>query len=130
MPFGSFAAFVFPVFFLEKGYVDTPDEHRPERSKPSAERATVSLAFSVQVYNTAGPNHAGCTVYREGRERRDGLFRHGEEHRVYFNPYTRIPNSHGGGYRGPRTHKGVEYGADSEWEGCSDDLAHKSLWFQ
>ena len=94
MPFGSFAAFVLPVFFLEKRYVHTPNEHRPaalhtfggvnciapddvpprvvvvdwmaQRSKPSVERATVGLAFSVQVYNAVGPNHTRCAVCREG----------------------------------------------------------------
>src|SRR5271157_4516031 len=75
-------------------------------------------------------NHTGCTVYREGRERRDGLLRHSEEHRVYFKPYTRVPNSHGGGYCGPRAHKGVKYGADSKREGRSDELAHERLWLK
>ena len=76
------------------------------------------------------PAQSLCDWMAQQRERRDGLLRHGKEHRVYFKPYARVPNSRGGGYRGPRAHKGVEYGADSEWEGCSDDLTHERLWLQ
>jgi len=108
----------------------SPGGRGVERLKPSIGGATVSVAFTAQVYNAAGPNGTRRFVNPEGRKSRDGPLRYCEESRIDFKPDTRVPNRYGCGYRGPTTHERIEDDAASQGEGRSDNLTHECLWLQ